>query len=306
MIMIKIRTNAKPETIQIFLEKSLQTMDKRQIEAWIKYEYDPENMLTYIQDDQIVSILQIKPRKITLDQQEVQTSFISLAATLPDYRQRGYFKKLLEAYIDLSTNNELLSMAYTTFPRLLESHNYQQVLETRYISLTSKQCQTGNEKNIRHYNPYIDIYPLYEEFMSYFEGSIKLNREAFKKRMNYLTSIRNKTILCYDNEDKLVGLTIYSTHQKSAKIHCLMYLNSQAILDTLSYLALRFDTIHLIATANERLEKLFPFERSRKQGALMARIHNPKLFSKWFDSDIKNAIDVFESLEKPVWNHFDF
>ena len=99
------------------LEKSILHMDKNQIRAWMKYEFDPSSMFCMIIDNKVVSCLQTKRRTFYNGESKCMATVFTMAATLPDYRQRRYFSALLEAALSRSNANDLVSVVYTTFPK---------------------------------------------------------------------------------------------------------------------------------------------------------------------------------------------
>ena len=95
--------------IQELLKKSMLNMNDAQIRAWMEHEFKPETMFCYWQDGRLTSCLQTKRRILSFKHQKIAVATISLAATLPDYRQRDQFGQLLEAFLEQSSHNELLT-----------------------------------------------------------------------------------------------------------------------------------------------------------------------------------------------------
>ena len=96
----------------------------RRFRAWMEHEFKPETMFCYWQDGRLTSCLQTKRRILSFKHQKIAVATISLAATLPDYRQRDQFGQLLEAFLEQSSHNELLTMVYTNFPKLFENRSF--------------------------------------------------------------------------------------------------------------------------------------------------------------------------------------
>ena len=93
--------------IKDLLIKSAFNMDKKEIDAWMKYQYDPQHMFCFWQDDKITSSLQVTKRTMMFLDRQMRVSVIGMAATLPDYRQRKQFSNLLDAAISQATYNDL-------------------------------------------------------------------------------------------------------------------------------------------------------------------------------------------------------
>lgn len=110
--------------IKDLLIKSAFNMDKKEIDAWMKYQYDPQHMFCFWQDDKITSCLQVTKRTMMFLDRQMRVSVIGMAATLPDYRQRKQFSNLLDAAISQATYNDLLTITYTNMPKLFEAKSF--------------------------------------------------------------------------------------------------------------------------------------------------------------------------------------
>ena len=117
--------------IKDLLIKSAFNMDKKEIDAWIKYQYDPQHMFCFWQDDKITSCLQVTKRTMMFLDRQMRVSVIGMAATLPDYRQRKQFSNLLDAAISQATYNDLLTITYTNMPKLFEAKSFQHISNTQ-------------------------------------------------------------------------------------------------------------------------------------------------------------------------------
>ena len=107
------------------------------------------------------------------------------------------------------------------------------------------------------------------------------------------------------NEDKQPkGFAIYSTKDHQAHVEVLVYFDSQAIQDLLSYLSINNEVTSILISESERFDKLFPLHFPRMDKKLMVRLNNYKLFDKFSNTNIRNAKTAYELLEKPTWNHF--
>ena len=298
--MISQHAFGKENEIETLLSKSMLNMDKAQIKAWMKYEFDPSSMFIHIDDGIVTSCLQTKRKTFFYKGQKCSISVYTMTCTLPDYRQRGYFSELLEAALEQSGNNDLLSMVNTSFPKLFESRSFTPVSKAVTYSLTSNKCTEGNERNIKTYSD-TDLYPVYTIFMSHFDGNIVYSKEEFDNQIRYALASNKKIVLMMD-EEKIKGFAIYKINKNYAKIDTMIYLNGSCIYDLFKFLSLRCQTITFSVSEFERIEKLFPLEYPRNSATIIARCNNYKLFSKWCNQDVHNAKQIFEQLDKPNWN----
>ena len=68
---------------------------KREVALFFRNTWRPENTLAVCQDGRIVSALHMLPCRMLLSGRTVQAHYIYAAATLPDFRGRGYMAQLL-------------------------------------------------------------------------------------------------------------------------------------------------------------------------------------------------------------------
>lgn len=288
--------------IKDLLIKSAFNMDKKEIDAWIKYQYDPQHMFCFWQDDKITSCLQVTKRTMMFLDRQMRVSVIGMAATLPDYRQRKQFSNLLDAAISQATYNDLLTITYTNMPKLFEAKSFQHISNTKEYWIGAPLCRSGNPYHVKQKAE--NLYTLYFQFMQYFDGSILLSEDEFNNLIQYHKSLK-KSIVTMVNEDKQPkGFAIYSTKDNQAHVEVLVYFDSQAIQDLLSYLSINNEVTSILISESERFDKLFPFHFPRTDKKLMVRLNNYKLFDKFSNTNVRNAKKAYELLEKPTWNHF--
>lgn len=288
--------------IKDLLIKSAFNMDEKEIDAWMKYQYDPQHMFCFWQDDQITSCLQVSKKNMMFLDQQIRVSVIGMAATLPDYRQRKQFSSLLDAAISQATYNDLFTIAYTNMPKLFEVKSFQNISSTKEYWIGAPLCKSGNPFHIVRKKD--NLYPLYFQFMQYFDGSVLLSEEEFNNLIQYHEKLGKFIVTVVNDEKQPKGFAIYSTKDGQAHVETLIYFDSQAIQDLLTYLSYKHDVTSILISENERFDKLFPLHFPRTDKKLMVRLNNYKLFDKFSSTNVRNAKAAYELLEKPTWNHF--
>lgn len=288
--------------IKDVLVKSTFNMTEQDIDMWMKYKYDPSHMFCFWQDNKITSCLQTYEKNMSFLDCSMQVSSIGMAATLPDYRQRKQFSNLLDAAILRATYNDLFTITYTNMPRLFESKSFQTISSTKEYWIGSFMCKSGNPFHVDHKTEH--LYALYFQFMQYFDGSVLLNEEEFNTLIQYHLSLHKSIVTMYNNEHEPKGFAIYTIQDHQAHIETLIYFDSQAIQDLLTYLSYDNEVISILISESERFDKLFPLHFPRIDKKFMVRLNNYKLFDKFSNTDVRNAKAAFNLLEKPTWNHF--
>lgn len=300
--MISSNSIGYDDKIQEVLTKSAFNMTPKEIETWMKYKYEPKNMFCFWQDDQITSCLQTYQRTLTFLDQQIRISIIDLAATLPDYRQRKQFSNLLDAAISKATYNDLLTMTYTNMPKLFEAKSFQTISKTKEYWIGAPMCKSGNPLHVKMDTKH--LYSLYFQFMQYFDGSILLSEQEFDHTIQYELALHKSIVTLFNDENEPRGFAIYSSQDHQAHVETLIYFDSQAIQDLLTYLSLHHDVTSILISENERFDKLFPLHFPRINKKIMVRLNNYKLFDKLTNTDVRNAANAFQMLQKPTWNHF--
>lgn len=133
-------------------------MDPVTISTWMKYKYDPNGMFCILEDQKIVACLQTKERTLHYEGKKCKALILSLACTLPDYRQRHYFSQLMEAAMNYANCNHMLTLCYTNFPKILEAKSFQNVSKTKYYWLEMENWLQGDLKNVRTYRPEMNLF----------------------------------------------------------------------------------------------------------------------------------------------------
>ena len=292
------------DQIEPLLNKSMLTMDAFQIHAWMSFKFDPSNMFCMVEDNQVIACIQVKKRTMTFQKKLCQISYIELAATHPDYQQRKCFGNLLDAVLQKACCNDLLSIIYTSSEKLFESRSFIPVARTKNYWVKASQCKQGNFKNVKKYQPSMNLYPVYLQFMSHFDGSVLLNIEQFENQISYMLACHKKIDVMFDEHDNIRGFAIYSVWKNQIQIETIIYLDSDAIYDLFNSLQMICEVIQVTVSQDECFEKLFNPIHSQKKNAVLVRLNNYKLFSKWIDNDVRNVIQAFEQIENPIWNHF--
>lgn len=300
--MILNHSYGKDREIRRLLSRSMLNMDPITISAWMKYQYEPKGMFCFIEDHKVTACLQTKERILTYEGKTCKVLVLSLSCTLPDYRQRHHFSRLLEAVMNYASCNHMLTLCYTDFPRILETKSFQVIGKTKLYWLELDHWTQGDFRQVHTYRPQMDLYPLYTCFMEHFDGSILLSREQFQNQIHFYINCNHRILTMQDENHQLCGFAVYKVIQDHIEIVLLIYLDSIAIFDLFSYLSQRCQSISFIVSQAERFDKLFPAETPRNQGTIVARLSNYKLFSLWSHKDVHHASEAFQALKKPMWN----
>jgi len=91
------------------------------VDFYFEKKYQNENTLLYLKDDEIAASLQMLPYKMSYYKRSINTSYISGAMTMPQYRNQGLMKDLLiHAFGAMRKRGDVLTMLIPQEPWLID------------------------------------------------------------------------------------------------------------------------------------------------------------------------------------------
>ena len=84
--------------------------DEGYIDYYFKNLFVPENCFVYVEDGHVVSAIIRAPHAMMFNDKVLRTSMILGVGTLPEYRKRGYMKRLMEIVLDACEHTELITL----------------------------------------------------------------------------------------------------------------------------------------------------------------------------------------------------
>ncbi len=301
--MIEHHAIGKEKEVKQLLEKSLLHMNASEIHNWMRYQFQAESMYCFYVNNQLISVVQMEDIELSIQNQKIAANQITMAATHPDYRQHGYFTKLVNACLEQASYNTIFTLCTCNFPQLFIHYGFEVVSHTKTYWASLSQIDLGNAQNVSHYQKDMDLYPLYLTFISHFEGCHIYSKEQFESRLHYALSL-NYEILILKKEEKIHGFALVKNKDQHIYIDVIVYLDNLAVLDCLAYLSQRKQSIAITIGQDERIEKIASFNYPRDKEATLVHVNQPKIFQRLFQNQYKSGKELYDKLKKPTWNHF--
>ncbi len=301
--MIEHHAIGKEKEVKQLLEKSLLHMNASEIHNWMRYQFQAESMYCFYVNNQLISVVQMEDIELSIQNQKIAANQITMAATHPDYRQHGYFTKLVNACLEQASYNTIFTLCTCNFPQLFIHYGFEVVSHTKTYWASLSQIDLGNAQNVSHYQKDMDLYPLYLTFISHFEGCHIYSKEQFESRLHYALSL-NYEILILKKEKKIHGFALVKNKDQHIYIDVIVYLDNLAVLDCLAYLSQRKQSIAITIGQDERIEKIASFNYPRDKEATLVHVNQPKIFQRLFQNQYKSGKELYDKLKKPTWNHF--
>ncbi|MCP9611219.1 GNAT family N-acetyltransferase [Coprobacter tertius] len=176
------------------------------VQLYFSTKYSDENTLAIIEDDKVLSALQILPYTMTCWGKKYRASYISGASTWPEYREKGLMSRLIrEAFITMRNREIPFSFLIPA-----EEWLYDYYAKSGYAPVFRKACEV-----------YRDILPAdfnvcgntIGEYYAYFSSRIgertcciQHSLDDFKVILQELELAGGKVIAVHNNEKRIRGL----------------------------------------------------------------------------------------------------
>jgi predicted acetyltransferase len=182
------------------------------INLYFKEKYKKENTLVYIEENKVVSCLQMLPYHITYYNHICKTSYISGAATLPEYKNRGFMGKLIsESFLEMKKRGDLFSVLIPQIHKLTkfyQKYGYVSCFEyTIYPVLLPHKLPITDRLSIVE----MDAVNMREAYVFYNERCNKRNLSVLKTFHDFriiwedLKLAAGSILLCYE-ADQICGI----------------------------------------------------------------------------------------------------
>jgi predicted acetyltransferase len=262
--------------------------------------YRPENCFVYILEGKVVSCVLRNTHAMMFNGRALQTSMIVGAATLPEYRERGYMRALLNIVIDACEHSELLTLIQSEEPSLYTNFGFRTVYNRTQYTLTRADCKRTTNFGCGYNPTAIDLLKVYSAFISRFNGYYARDLEYFVKYINEIRAQGGKIVAYFNGKDQIQGYASMIPVGNELLVEELIYLDSMALTKLVNAALQEKKVVKICVSEAEDLTRIFPKAPCRTYGSTMMRLNDAELFSKLFGKRLKSVEDVVEISQKPL------
>ncbi len=284
------------------LETAYPNMHQRMLETTFQRRFDPARCLYIAEDGKVIATLQMIVATMQFRNYRLEVSVFDQIATLPDYRRRHHMRSLLQAALDEASHNQLFSLMYVLNPRLFERYGFKCIHTSKRYLLAGNDCRRSKHHRVQTQGSSEQMAALYQRFIAHFDGYF-LRDTLYYDRLLQRVKESGEQLCFYYEQGEMKGYCLYILEHHEAKVSEIIYLDSTALKQMISYLSRDVNGVQLIVSKEEKIEKVFPFAIPRREAYLMARLNNIALFNKLYNCNVRHAADAFALLRKPMWNH---
>lgn len=274
--------------------------DPRYVEYYFKNLYQPENCYIYLLEDKVVSCVIRNIHAVMFNGRALQASMIVGAATLPEYRQRGYMRALLNIVVDACEHSELITLIQSEEPTLYTNFGFRIIYKRAQYTFTRADCKRTTNFGCGYNPTAIDLLKVYSAFISRFNGYYARDLEYFVKYINEIRGQGGKIVAYFNGKDQIQGYASMIPVGKELLVKELIYLDSMALTKLINAALQEKKIVKVSVSEAEDLSRIFPRTPKKIYGSTMMRLNDAELFTKLFDKKIATVEDVVKISQRPL------
>lgn len=197
--------------------------------------YQKENTYLLKNNSQVVSMLQIVPYTILLDNKEEQVYFILGVATNKSYQRLGLMKKLMNYVLALPKYQNAKIMLQAYHPELYYQFGFNEDYFHKVTKVDKQSYLIKSRLKIIENYDYNKLVNLYNCFCNGFTGYRKRDIDYYQKYLIPRCIAFKEDIEIFYWDTKAVGYAIYSEDDTTIKISEIIYLDQNVLNDMLNY-----------------------------------------------------------------------
>lgn len=204
------------------------------VDYYFKYKYKNNNTLVVVENEKIVSSLQLNEYKINLNNKTYNTSYIVGVSTLPQSRGKGYMKEIMKFALDeIYNKNHFISILMPIDFRLYEKYGYSNCYDVFEYSFNVDEIDNFKmNKNFFEIDEsnYDILVNNYNEFLKSINGYVVRDKFYYE---NYIKEIKSENGFIYGNEE---GYITYFINESEMFVREIYYKNISTLKSMLSFI----------------------------------------------------------------------
>ncbi|MFD2681112.1 GNAT family N-acetyltransferase [Bacillus seohaeanensis] len=218
--MIKRLRQEDYEDIVTLSEYAFQYKLKDEDKEAKRKQFQTQIILGIKERETLAAKLHIIPLEVYMGNARYNMGGIASVSTYPEYRRKGYVRKLLaESLSVMKDNNQTVSMLHPFQVGFYRKFGWELFVNLKKVSVTQEELKPFPSKRgkIKRYNKHDfpdDLYKLYDLYAKDYNGGIYRTKDWWKER-----SIADLTVGVYFNDsDEAQGYILYTIKDRKMKV----------------------------------------------------------------------------------------
>lgn len=200
---------------------------------YFEHKFSKDNTIVVVEENQVVSSVQLNPYKILIRNQSFDTSYIVGVSTYPEARGNGYIKKLMSCVLNILYEKEhsvaiLMPIDY----RLYRSYGFEHCYDLYEYHLDVSSLHGYKKKGIFRRVTDQDtqkLVEIYRQFLVCKHGYILRDQKYFNLFLEEISSEDGQVYIYSDENNKPQGYIVYYFQEQNLFVREMFYLNQEAL-----------------------------------------------------------------------------
>ncbi|MEG1475172.1 MAG: GNAT family N-acetyltransferase [Longicatena sp.] len=201
---------------------------------YFRYLYQKENCYILTSDNELITMLQLRPMDIVVNQQIEHVSFIVGVATSKEYGGVGYMKTLLHHVLSILKKSQNYTLLQAYHPALYTPFGFKETYQNRCVTLDKSAYKKANGTFHSDYTKQ-ELLALYTQYTKNKEGYRLRNVQDYDTLLAY-KAIWNQSVLIHKTNTINDGYIIYTEDSKSCTISECIFTSEEALISMLGML----------------------------------------------------------------------
>ena len=283
-------------------KKGLHNVDPRFTEYFFQNVYQPQYGYYVMKDGEVKGSLCCIPHAYMFNGRVLQASIISKIAILNSSEKIEVLDSLMECVLDKSDHQELITLLKPEDQTIDYSRfGFQEVYERIQYTLRREDIkQTYSNLGCSFDPSAVDMLKVYVGFIRRFNGFFVRDIEYYTKLKKEIAARGGKIVAFYNSKNQIEGYATILIEGKTARIEECVYLESTALIKLINAAFQERGLVYLEVSPYENLSLVFPEAEKKSVRQIYARLNNPELFSRLYNTHVESVEEAVMLSKKPL------
>ena len=274
--------------------------DPRYADYFFRHICKPEYFYTDMEGHNVAASICRIPHDVMFNGRILQMSMLSHACTMPAYRNEGRTKKLIETAVDACSHSELITLCPASYGESYRPFGFEPIYYRTAYTIEREEGARLNTYGCMFEPHPVDMMKVYSSSMHRFNGYVARTPQDFENLKKEINARGGKVVAYFDEKNSIRGYATVLLEGREAKIEEMMYQDSTAIMKLVHAAMQERAVVTIHVTQAENLNKLFPKAVPRTYPIVMARLNDPRLFSKLFNTEVRTIQEAYRLSTRPL------
>lgn len=299
-IMIKRAERENIDEIKRLWKVCFPDVDERYQDFFFKNVVRPEDCYIKVLEGKIVATLVRNKHALMFNSRVLQASMIMGVAVHPEYRHRGYMHEMMDIIVDACEHSELLTLIQTEKPEMYEPFGFRTIYQRTQFQIQRKDVTRITNFGCAYDPAPLDLLKVYSAFIKRFNGFYARDLGYFVNYKKEIKAVGGKIVAYYNGKDQIQGYAAMIPDGEQLKVQEMIYLDSMSLIKLCNAALQERKIVNLYVSEAEDLSKVFPEALKKSYPSTMARLNDPKLFTKLFRKKIDTIEEAFAISHRPL------